>query len=106
VRDLLASKVYLSPDPEDAQGRVHYTYQLLVAVEKDYEQFLALDKQDKLNGESTAEKLFSAVAGGLLEQAQADAIASYDDCRYDCLLTDAFDAKLAKCDVRPVRPEA
>jgi acyl-CoA dehydrogenase len=106
VRDLLASKVYLSPDPEDAQGRVHYTYQLLAAVEKDYEQFLALDKQGKLDGESTAEKLVSAVAGGLLEQAQADAIATYDDCRYDCLLTDAFDAKLAKGDVRPVRPEA
>ena len=106
VRNLLADKVYLSPDPEDAQGRILYTYQLLAAVEKDYEHFLSLDKQGELAGDSVAEKLASAVAGGQLNQTQADAIAAYDNCRYDSLLTDAFDASLDKLDVRPLRPEA
>lgn len=105
VRNLLADKVYISADPHDAQGRIHYTYQLLVAVEKDYEHFLSLDKQGDLAGDSTAEKVASAVASGAFNQAQADAIIAYDDCRYDSLLTDAFDPTLADIDVRPLRPE-
>jgi acyl-CoA dehydrogenase len=47
----------------------------------------------------------SAVASGAFNQAQADAIVAYDDCRYDSLLTDAFDPTLADIDVRPLRPE-
>ena len=100
VRSILADAVHMSDNDEDAQGRIHRAFQLLSEIENDYDAVL----HGKLPGDSFAEKLQSAVAAGLITEQQSQRLAEYDERRYDCLLTDAFDAKLNDIDVRPVRP--
>ncbi len=102
VRQMLADKVYVSRDPDDACGRVLECYHQLLAVEADYEQFLRAE--GRLPGRSLDDKLQSAVGAGIITAEQAQRIADYDARRYDCLLTDAFDKSLAQADIRPFRP--
>ena len=104
VRAQLAAAVHISDDEQDAQGRIHRAFDLLTEIESEYDVFLENDQRGRLDGEDFAEKLNSAVSKGLVSEAQAARIAEYDERRYDCLLTDAFDANLHDVDVRPVRP--
>ncbi len=102
VRQMLAESVYVSSDPDDACGRVLSCFQQLLAVEADYEQFLRAEGH--LPGRNIDEKLQAAVGAGIVTAEQAQNIADYDARRYDCLLTDAFDASLKEVDIRPFRP--
>ncbi|MDX1504662.1 MAG: acyl-CoA dehydrogenase [Spongiibacter sp.] len=102
VRRMLAERVSLNTEPDDAMGRVHATFALLQEVEPFYEQYLRAE--DSLPGSSVAEKLEAAVKSGIVTAEQAELLARYDAMRYDCLLTDAFDRNLESLDVRPNRP--
>jgi acyl-CoA dehydrogenase len=104
VRTLLAEAVHVSDNDLDAQGRIHRAFQLLTEIDKDYDAFLEHDHRGRLPGDTMAAKLQLAVSEGLFNDEQAARLAEYDERRYDCLLTDAFDEHLNDVDVRPVRP--
>ncbi|WP_269620156.1 acyl-CoA dehydrogenase [Zhongshania sp. BJYM1] len=104
VRTLLAGAVHVSDDDQDAQGRIHCAFELLTEIDKDYDLFLENEHHDRLQGDTMTEKLQSAISMGLFTEEQAARLGEYDERRYDCLLTDAFDANLNDVDVRPVRP--
>ncbi|MBQ0758125.1 MAG: acyl-CoA dehydrogenase [Zhongshania sp.] len=104
VRTLLAEAVHVSDNDLDAQGRIHRAFQLLTEIDQDYDAFLEHDHRGRLPGETMAAKLQLAVSEGLFSEEQAARLAEYDERRYDCLLTDAFDEHLNDVDVRPVRP--
>ncbi|MFQ3199776.1 MAG: acyl-CoA dehydrogenase [Zhongshania sp.] len=106
VRSIFAEAVYMSADDQDAQGRIHCAFQLLTEIDKDYNEFLEHEHRGRLPGETMAEKLQLGVSQGLFSEEQAARLAEYDERRYDCLLTDAFDADLNNVDVRPVRPKS
>ena len=45
-----------------------------------------------------------AAAKGIIPNDQVQAILDYDEMRYDCLLTDAFDMELKEVDMNTQRP--
>lgn len=104
VRDALAANAYISVDPEDSVGRVEVTYNKLLEVEGDYEAFLKADDKGKLEGDTIQAKLEDAAAKGIIPSDQVQAILDYDEMRYDCLLTDAFDMELKNVDMNTQRP--
>jgi len=104
VRDALAANAYISVDPEDGVGRVEVTYNKLLEVEHDYEAFLKADGKGKLEGDTIQAKLEDAAAKGIIPTDQVQAILDYDEMRYDCLLTDAFDMELKNVDMNTQRP--
>ena len=104
VRDALAANAYISVDPKDSIGRVEVTYNKLLEVERDYEAFLKADGKGKLEGETLQAKLEDAAAKGIIPNDQVQAILDYDEMRYDCLLTDAFDKELKEVDMNTQRP--
>ncbi len=104
VRDALAANAYISVDPEDSVGRVEVTYNKLLEVESDYEAFLKADAKGQLEGDSIKAKLEDAAAKGVIPADQVQAILDYDEMRYDCLLTDAFDMELKEVDMNTQRP--
>lgn len=101
VRDAFGEHLYIKRDPTDAVGRIELTYEKLLSVEKDYEAFLKAEARGKLTGKTIAERVADAARQGLIPEAQVSEILAYDEMRYDCLLTDAFDKSLKKVDVRP-----
>lgn len=105
VRRLLAAPAWLSTDPKDAIGRVESTYQKLLRVEPFFNAFMKADKKGELAGNCLQEKLQDAATKGIIPEAQIEALSDYDECRYDCLLTDAFDMSLEQVDVRNSRPQ-
>ncbi|MEQ8260555.1 MAG: acyl-CoA dehydrogenase [Alcanivorax sp.] len=104
VRDALAANAYISVDPQDSVGRVEVTYNKLLEVEHDYEAFLKADGKGKLEGDTIQAKLEDAAAKGIIPNDQVQAILDYDEMRYDCLLTDAFDMELKDVDMNTQRP--
>lgn len=104
VRAQLAANAYLSVDPEDGIGRVESTFQKLLKVEPYFHAYLKAERKGKLSGQTILEKLQNAAAQGIIPAEQVQAVHDYDACRYDCLLTDAFDMQLDKVDVRNARP--
>ncbi|HBP68109.1 MAG TPA: hypothetical protein DD717_07780, partial [Alcanivorax sp.] len=71
---------------------------------RDYEAFLKADGKGKLEGETIQAKLEDAAAKGIIPNDQVQAILDYDEMRYDCLLTDAFDKELKEVDMNTQRP--
>lgn len=104
VRDALSSNAYISTDPQDALGRVETTYNKLLEVEHDYHAFLKAAGKGELSGETIRERLEDAAAKGIIGSDKVDALAEYDDMRYDCLLTDAFDKDLKEVKMHTERP--
>lgn len=104
VRAQLAANAYLSLDPEDGVGRVESTYQKLLKVEPYFHAYQKAERKGRLQGSTILERLQDAAAQGIIPAEQVDAIHDYDACRYDCLLTDAFDMQLEQVDVRNARP--
>jgi acyl-CoA dehydrogenase len=104
VRKQLAAPAYIPKDAEDAVGRVEVTYQKLLKVEPFFRAYQKAAQRGELSGKTVLEKLKSAAEQGIIPADKVEAVHDYDNSRYDCLLTDAFDRKLKKVDVRNERP--
>lgn len=104
VRDALAANAYISQDPNDSIGRVETTYNKLLEVEADFEAFYKADIKGKLSGDTLRAKVEDAAAQGIIPSDKVEAILEYDEMRYDCLLTDAFDKDLKEVKMHTERP--
>jgi len=91
VRDALATYVYVSPDPEDAVGRVESTYRTLLDVEAPWLAFVKARAKGALEADGLEEALAEAVAKNIIEEKDVARLLAYEARRYDCLLTDQFD---------------
>lgn len=91
VRQRLAGYVYVSPDPEDAVGRVETTYQMLLSLGDVWNAFSRAQAKGEVTGETLEQRLEDAVAKGIIQQADVEPLKAYDARRYDCLLTDHFE---------------
>lgn len=92
IRQQLAQYVYVTVDPTDSAGRVESTYQQLLALGVHWSAFARAKNAGKLQGDSTRAMAQDAAAKGLIPAEVIDAIDAYDAARFDCLLTDDFDA--------------
>ena len=104
VRDALAANAYIPQDPEDNIGRVEATYNKLLEVESDFEAFYKADLKGKLEGDTLRAKVENAAAQGIIPNDKVEAILEYDEMRYDCLLTDAFDKEFKEVQMHTERP--
>ncbi len=91
VRQNLGGFVYQTEEREDPVGRVEYTYQRLLDIEPVYHAFLRASARGELRGENFRARAQDAVDKGVVKQSDFDALLHYEECRYDALLTDAFD---------------
>ncbi|MBN7797484.1 acyl-CoA dehydrogenase [Parahaliea mediterranea] len=91
VRQLLASRIYVPGDPEDAVGRVERTYQTLLQVDDGWQRFLHAWRKGEVGGDDLEAALADAVAREVISEEAAAGIRQYDALRFDCLLTDDFD---------------
>ncbi|WP_341936731.1 acyl-CoA dehydrogenase [Marinimicrobium sp. C2-29] len=91
VRKQFAPYVYESDDPEDATGRVETTYQMLLSLEPSWSTFIRAQAKGEVTGETMNERLHDAAEKGLIREADIPRLKAYDERRYDCILTDAFD---------------
>jgi len=91
VRALLASRVYVPNDPEDAVGRVERTYQTLLQVDDTWQRFNRAWSKGEVAGESLEAALADAVAKEVISEEAAAGITQYDALRFDCVLTDDFE---------------
>ncbi len=82
--------VYVPDDANDPVGRILKTYEKLQSIEGFYDDFLKATKHGEIEGETLEAQLQSAVAGGHLDEAQAEQVREYDAMRYDVILTDDF----------------
>jgi len=94
VRSMLAGKVYLSEDPEDAVGRVETTYQMLLQVEKPFQAFQRAWSKGELEADTLDEALQAALATQIIRAEDVEPLRAYDARRRDCVLTDHFEALL------------
>lgn len=92
IRRELADYLYMPGDPNDATGRVEHTFQLLLALGPSWDAFARAQGRGHLKGETLEERLQDAVSKGIIQAEQVEAFKEYDAARYDCILTDAFDA--------------
>mgnify|MGYP005844790497 CR=1 FL=1 len=91
VRRLFRPFVYENDNPQDPVGRVETTYQLLIALEPAWSHFTRAQSKGELTGETVEQRLQDAAQKGIIRRADVPRIKEYDERRYDCLLTDAFD---------------
>jgi len=91
VRRQFAPLVYESEDPEDNIGRVETTYQMLLSLEPSWSTFSRAQAKGELAGETIEERLQDAAKKGLVREVDIQRLAEYNERRYDCILTDAFD---------------
>lgn len=92
VRQHLGQYVYVNHDPEDPAGRVESTYQMLLSLGPVWHNFIKAKNAGKLSGKKIEEQAQDAVAKNIIQPQDAARVVEYDKRRYDCLLTDAFDA--------------
>lgn len=92
VRALLASRIYLPQDPEDAVGRVERTYQTLLQVDDAWQHFHSAWRKGRVSGDDFAAALDDAVAKEIVSEEAAAGLRQYDAMRFDCVLTDDFEA--------------
>jgi acyl-CoA dehydrogenase len=95
--------VYVGDTADDPTGRMLRAYEKLREVEPHYEAFLKAVKNEEVAGENVEEQLADAVRAGVLDEAQARAVAEYDVLRYDAILTDDFSHEYL---VNPLSKEA
>ncbi len=91
VRQDLAQYLHISTDPTNATGRLEHTFALLQQVTGPWQVFSRARNKGELAGDSVAEQLQDAVGKGLIAEADVPKLLEYDACRYDAILTDAFD---------------
>ena len=92
VRKLLAERVFLSRDPEDAVGRVETTFQLLLEVEEAFLAFSRARSAGEISATELDDALAEAVDKGVIKAADRDRLRHYEERRRDCLLTDHFES--------------
>lgn len=92
IRRNLADYLYIPGDPNDATGRVEHTFQLLLALGPTWDAFARAQGRGELAGDTLDERLQDAVTKGIIQAEDVAALKEYDAARYDCILTDAFDA--------------
>jgi len=91
VRRYFRPFVYENDNPQDPVGRVETTYQLLLSLEPAWSHFIRAQAKGELEGDSIDERLEDAAQKGIIRKADIPRLKEYDERRYDCLLTDAFD---------------
>ena len=89
-RDRLTANIYLGTDEHSATGRMEKAFDKLIEVEPAFEKFAKAVGKGEAEGFTVDEQLASAVAAGVLTDAEARQVKEYDDLRYDAILTDAF----------------
>ena len=89
-RDRLTANIYLGTDEHSATGRMEKAFNKLIEVEPAFEKFAKAVGKGEAEGFTVDEQLASAVAAGVLTDAEARQVKEYDDLRYDAILTDAF----------------
>lgn len=100
VRQLLGRFIYLTRDPDDAQGRVEHAYQLLLQVDVSWQKVMKADREGRLEGDDYEAKIRSAVQLGIVPEQDLERLLEYDRARYDALLTDAFDPAFFSANAR------
>ena len=91
VRESLGSYTYICLKREDAMGRVETTYRKLLEVDDAWQKVLRAASKGQLAGDTFADKVASAAAQGIIREEDIAPLREYDEMRYDCLLTDAFE---------------
>ncbi|WP_435099792.1 acyl-CoA dehydrogenase [Arhodomonas sp. AD133] len=91
VRDRVTAHTYLGASADDAIGRMEATFELLMKAEKPYGVFQKAVSRGEVDGYTFDEQLANAVAGGVIDEADAKLVADYEKARYDAIVTDAFD---------------
>ena len=93
VRQALSQFVYLNEDPLDPVGRVESTFQALLKIDKPWQAFVRARNKGLLQHSDNLDMaLASAAEQGIIGAADIEPIKAYDKQRYDCLLTDHFEA--------------
>lgn len=93
LRDRLSHLVFVNGGKDEAIGRIEHAFNLLLKAEAPYVKYFKAMSKGDLAGHDTASRLKEAVARGLLNPEEAQAVAEYDAARYDVILTDDFSAE-------------
>lgn len=91
IRQSLEQYIYLSTDPEDANGRVESTYRLLLELGPVWPKFARAQSKGELVGDTLAQRLQDAVSKNIIAASDVERLQEYDARRFDCVLTDDFD---------------
>lgn len=92
VRKELSQYVHLGKDPTEAIGRIETAYQMLVELGDVWSKFSRAQGKGRLAGETLKERLEDAVRQEIIASDDVERIEAYNERRYDCVLTDHFDA--------------
>lgn len=92
VRAAMAQLIYMNTEPDDSTGRLESTYQMLLEVDSSWQAFTRARRKGELMGETLESALSEAVAKGIISAQDVQALALYNERRFDCLLTDTFEA--------------
>ncbi len=92
VREMLATHVYLSQDPEDAVGRVETTFQMLLQVDQSFQALHRAWRKGDFEAETLDEALQAAVDKAIIRAEDVEPLREYDARRFDCVLTDHFES--------------
>ena len=93
LRDRLTSLVYVNGGKKDPVGRMEWAFDLHQEAEEPYVKWYRAAASGKLDGDTFALRLKSAVAQNIITQAEADLVAEYDKARFEAILTDDFPAE-------------
>lgn len=99
-RDYLKTMVYYNTEPEDVTGRMEHAYQILLEVEPLWQRFKKAEHKDSFEGLTFEDHVVYASQHGDITEEEAEQLIAYNSIRYDSLLTDTFDAHLAKVQER------
>ncbi len=86
----LSYDVFADAGSGGAVSSIYRAWEKLVDVEPSYERFLKALKRGEIAGDELGDQLAAAVAAGILDPVEADAIREYDALRYEAILTDDF----------------
>ena len=93
-RDVLKKHVHYSLDPEDVNGRMESTFQMLLKIEPLWQKFKRAESKGQFKGLTFQEHLEDAVTQSFVTAEEASQIAEYNIKRFDSMLTDIFDMKI------------
>src|SRR5690606_31103436 len=91
VRQDIGQFIYLNLNPDEDNGRVESTYQLLHSLGPLWHNFLRAKSKGQIQGETLEARLQDAANKNIIEQTDIARLLEYDARRFDCILTDAFD---------------
>ncbi|WP_179998433.1 acyl-CoA dehydrogenase [Acinetobacter sp. YH12239] len=93
-RNELKKHVFYSTDPDDVNGRMESTFQMLLQIEELWNKFKKAESKGQFTGLTFEEHIESALKENFITQAEADRLLTYNAKRFDSMLTDVFDTEL------------